>query len=59
MIDYIYDVHFSKNDKMLGDKQFDIDINNFVIVDGVKYKGMPELYELIFKRIPDDTIYRE
>jgi len=58
MIDYIYDVHLSKNDKMLGDKQFDIDINN-LIVDGVKYKGMPELYELIFKRIPDDTIYRE
>ena len=30
-----------------------------LIVDGIKYKGMPGLYELIFKRIPDDTIYAE
>jgi len=30
-----------------------------VIVDGIKYKGTPGLYELIFKRIPDDTIYTE
>ena len=44
---------------MLGDKQFDIDTNDFVIVDGVKFKDTPGLYELIFKRIPDDTIYTE
>jgi len=34
------------------------DTNNFVIIDGVKYKGIPGLYELIFKRILDDTIQR-
>jgi len=30
-----------------------------LIVDRVKYKGTPGLYQLIFKRIPDDTIYTE
>ena len=34
-------------------------MSDFVIVDGVKYKGTPGLYELIFKRILDDTIYTE
>ena len=55
IIDYIYGVYLNENDTMLGDKQFDIETNDFVIIDGVKYKGTPELYELIFKRIPDDT----
>ena len=36
-----------------------IDTNDFVIVDKVKYKSTPGLCELIFKRIPDDTIYTE
>jgi len=43
---------------VLGDKQFDLDTSDFVIVDGVKYKGTPGLHELIFKRIPDDTTQR-
>jgi len=53
MIDHVYGVNLSENGTMFGDKQFDTDTNDFVIVDGVKYKGMPGLYELIFKRIPD------
>ena len=53
MIDHVYSVNLSENGTMFGDKQFDTDTNDFVIVDGVKYKGMPGLYELIFKRIPD------
>jgi len=44
---------------MLSDKYFDVDTNDFVIVDGVKYKSTLGLYELIFKRIPDDTIYTQ
>jgi len=56
IIDHIYGVYLNENDTILGDKQFDIETNDFVIIDGVKYKGTPELYELIFKRIPDDTI---
>ena len=49
----------TENGTMLGNKQFDLDTNDFVIVDGAKYKGTPCLYELIFKKIPDDTIYTE
>jgi len=42
---------------MIGDKYFDVDTNDFVIVNEVKYKDTSGLYELIFKRIP--TIYIE
>ncbi|KYN02981.1 hypothetical protein ALC62_06186 [Cyphomyrmex costatus] len=58
-IDRVYGVYLNENGTMLGDKRFDIDTNDFVIIDGVKYKGTPGLYELIFKRIPDDAIYTE
>ena len=30
-----------------------------IIIDGVRYAGTPGLYELIFKRIPDDALYTE
>jgi len=30
-----------------------------IIIDGVRYVGTPGLYELIFKRIPDDLLYTE
>jgi len=44
---------------MFVDKYFDVDTINFVIVDGIKYKDTSGLYELIFKRISDGTIYTE
>jgi len=44
---------------MVSDKYFDVNINDFVIVDRIKYKGTSNLYKLIFKRILDDTIYTE
>ena len=56
-VDHIYGVYLSEN-TMFSDKYFDVDTNDFVI-DGVKYKDTSGLYELIFKRIPDDTIYTE
>ena len=54
-------VYLNKNGTMLDDKQFDLDTSDFVIVDGVKYKGTPGLYELIFKGhyFSHDTIYTE
>lgn len=42
---------------MLGNKQFDVESDDFMIIDGIRYKGTPGLYELIFKRFPDDAIY--
>ena len=50
-----YGVYLSENGTMLADKYFDVNTNDFVIVDEVKYKGTLGLYKLIFKRIPDDT----
>ena len=44
---------------MLRDKQFDLHMRDFVIIDEVKYKDTSGSYELIFKRTPDDTIYTE
>ncbi|KYQ47078.1 hypothetical protein ALC60_13905, partial [Trachymyrmex zeteki] len=58
-IDHVYGVYFDENGTMLGDKTFDVDSDDTIIVDGVRYKGTSGLYELIFKRIPDDAIYTE
>jgi hypothetical protein len=58
-IDQVYGVYFNDEGTLLGDKRFDIDKNDNIIVDGVTYAGTPGLFELIFKRIPDDVIYTE
>jgi len=44
---------------MFGNKRFDVDDADNIIIDGVRYVGTPGLYELIFKRIPDDLLYTE
>ena len=58
-IDTVYGVYFNDAGTFLGDKAFDIDGDDNLIVDGVKYAGTPGLFELIFKRIPDDAMYTE
>ncbi|XP_067208490.1 uncharacterized protein, partial [Linepithema humile] len=58
-IDNVYGVYFNDAGTFLGDKVFDIDKDDNVIVDGVKYAGTPGLFELIFKRLPDDTLCTE
>ncbi|XP_067214604.1 uncharacterized protein [Linepithema humile] len=58
-IDNVYGVYFNDAGTFLGDKTFDIDKDDNVIVDGVKYAGTPGLFELIFKRLPDDTLCTE
>ncbi|XP_067208173.1 uncharacterized protein [Linepithema humile] len=57
--DQVYGVYFNNEGTQLGDKRFDIDKNDNIIVDSVIYAGTPGLFELIFKRIPDDAIYTE
>ncbi|XP_072751930.1 uncharacterized protein [Anoplolepis gracilipes] len=58
-MDYVYSVKFSDEGMMLGDKHFEVDKNDNIIINGVKYAGTPGLYKLIFKRIPDDAVYTE
>ena len=56
-IDHVYGVYFKNDEMWLGSKRFDIDKDDNIIIDKVRYIGTPGLYELIFKRIPDDEIY--
>jgi hypothetical protein len=58
-VDYVYGVYFGKDSTMLGDKRFDIDRDDSLIIDKVRYNGTPGLYELIFKRLPDEAIFTE
>ena len=55
-IDYVCGIYFDDSRPMLGDKAFDMDKDDNIIIDGVKYKGTVGLYELIFERTPDDTV---
>jgi len=33
-----------------------VDETDNIIIDGIRYAGIRSLYELIFKRIPDDDL---
>ncbi|KYN29791.1 hypothetical protein ALC57_00756 [Trachymyrmex cornetzi] len=49
-IDLVYGVYFDENGTMLGNKKFDVDTDDTIIIDGERYKGTPGLYELISRR---------
>jgi len=50
--DHVYEVYLSETSTILGNKRFNVDMDDSVIINKRKYKGTPGLYELIFKRIP-------
>ncbi|KYN09083.1 hypothetical protein ALC57_18807, partial [Trachymyrmex cornetzi] len=58
-IDHVYGVYLHKDGLMFGNKRFDVDDADNIIIDGVRYAGTPGLYELIFKRMPDGALYTE
>ncbi|KYM94588.1 hypothetical protein ALC62_14778 [Cyphomyrmex costatus] len=58
-MDRVYGAYLDKDGLMLGNKRFDVDDADNIIIDGVRYAGTPGLYELIFKRIPDDMLQTE
>jgi len=58
-MDHMYGVYLDKDRMMFGSKQFDVDKADNIIIDGVRYVDTPGLYELIFKRVPDDVICTE
>jgi len=55
-INNVYGVYFTSDGTMLSDKRIDLDKNDDIIVDGKRYSRIPGLYELIFKKFPDETI---
>ncbi|KAL6268063.1 hypothetical protein P5V15_001149 [Pogonomyrmex californicus] len=58
-IDHVYGVYFDESGSMLGGKRFDVAADDSVIVGDARYPSTPGLYELIFKRLPDDVVYTE
>ncbi|EZA56580.1 hypothetical protein X777_03258 [Ooceraea biroi] len=58
-IDNVYGVYLSNDGMKFGCKPFDVDHEDHIILDSVRYKGTPGLYELVFKRIPDDIVYTD
>jgi hypothetical protein len=58
-IDNVFGVRIDRDGIMFGSKHFDVDKDDTIIIDGVRYAGTPGLYELIFKRIPDEDVYTE
>lgn len=56
-IDNVYGVYIENGGMMLGDKRFNVAIDDSVIINGVTYAGTPGLYELIFKKLPDANLY--
>jgi len=55
-VDYVYGVYLHKDGLIFGNKHFDMDDADNIIINGVRYVGTPSLYELIFKRIPNDLL---
>ena len=49
-------VYLHKDGLIFGNKHFDMDDADNIIINGVRYVGTPSLYELIFKRIPNDLL---
>lgn len=58
-IDNVYGVHLRDDKLMLGNLAFDITNDDNILINGKKYAGTRGLYELIFKKIPDETSYTE
>ena len=49
--------YLHKDRLMFGNKSFDVDEADNITIDCVWYADTRGLYELIFKRIPDDLLY--
>ncbi|XP_011684288.1 PREDICTED: uncharacterized protein LOC105447781 [Wasmannia auropunctata] len=53
-IDHSNGIYFGDDGRlMLGDKQFDLEKDDAILVDNVRYRGTRGLYELIFMKKPD------
>ncbi|XP_071643638.1 uncharacterized protein [Temnothorax longispinosus] len=58
-MDIAYGVKFTNDGMMLGNKRFDVNYADKIIIDGIRYNGTRGLFELIFKKYPDHDIYTE
>lgn len=59
LIDYTYGPRFEGDTLMVGDKPLTFDSDGSIVLAGITYAPTEGLYELVFKRIPDDEMYSE
>lgn len=57
LMDHVYGVRHDDNKWMIGDSALEIDTTDDFHIKGVRYKGTPGLYELMFMREPKKTLY--
>lgn len=57
LMDYTYGVRHENNQWMIGDSPLEIDEEDNFLIKGIRYKGTPGLYELMFMKHPDAKIY--
>lgn len=56
--DHMYGIRYDSDGWKIGDTNVEIDGDDFII-DGVRYRGSPGLYELMFLKIPNEKIYTQ
>ncbi|EZA62172.1 hypothetical protein X777_06123, partial [Ooceraea biroi] len=56
-IDNVYGVYIGQDGMQFGSLRFDVDHEDNILLDDVRYKGTPGLYELIFAKHPDKDMY--
>ena len=56
-IDHIYGPRYEDNTLMIGNKRLQFEENGGIRIGEIVYQPTEGLYELLFKRIPDDSLY--
>jgi hypothetical protein len=60
IIDYVFGPRYVEGDMlMIGDKTLDFDDDGNIKIGGTNYGSSEGLYELIFKKVPDSTLYND
>lgn len=58
-IDHTFGPRYENDTLMVGDKPLKFDDDGSIIVGDISYRPSEGLYEVLFKRIPDDEVYDE
>lgn len=59
LMDYTYGVRHQDGKWMIGDSLLEIDEGDNFLINSIRYKGTPGLYELMFMKHPDKKSYDE
>lgn len=59
IIDHTFGPRYEHDTLMVGEKALKFDDDGSIIIDDTRYKPTEGLYEVLFKRIPDDELYND